>query len=236
MSALYYRRPMLLDMSDAVGRKKGGGGESSVKGAKAASPKQSQGSPMMMDKDPSTEILDSLKEKLAYSMERFKKDLSGISAGRASPELLAKITVETYDGESEVLSKVAQVALKDHQTLMVNVFDPNLVKSVADAISNAGMQLNPQVTGSSVRVLVPRITQEYRESLVKKVSELSELAKKIMRSHRHDLLKASQKNKDAFSKDELFKLEENLTKLTNEAVKQVTTEQERKAKDLLKSQ
>jgi ribosome recycling factor len=61
------------------------------------------------------------------------------------------------------------VVVKDHQTLMVNVFDPSLVKSVSSAIQAAQEQLNPQIQGSAVKVVVPRVTKEYRDSLAKKV-------------------------------------------------------------------
>ena len=166
------------------------------------------------DGDPRSVATASLRDKLALSLERLKKDLAGISAGKASPDLLAKVTVEAH-GMREPLSKVAQVAVKDHQTLLVNVFDPDLVKSVATAIQDAQLQLNPQVLGSSVKVMVPRITKEFRDQLAKRVADAGEEAKIALRKHRHDVLGIARKNKDsALSKDEAFLLEEELTKLT----------------------
>ena len=61
------------------------------------------------------------------------------------------MTVEAY-GQREPLVKVAQVTVKDAQTLNANVFDPSLVKAVAAAIQGAGLQLNPQIVGSAVKV------------------------------------------------------------------------------------
>ncbi len=57
-----------------------------------------------------------------------------------------------------------------------------------------------------------------------------------MRKHRHDMLKLAQKNKDSFTKDELYQLDEELTKMTNAAVKTITSDQERKTNEVSKSQ
>jgi hypothetical protein len=100
-------------VSSSLGRKKGKGGSTST----------SQES----ETDLRGEAVVQLNEKVAASLERLKRDLSQISAGKASPDLLAKVMVEAH-GAREPIAKVAQVAVKDHQTLLVNVFDPDLVK------------------------------------------------------------------------------------------------------------
>ncbi len=61
--------------------------------------------------DPRVETVAALKEKQESSLERLKKDFAGISAGKATPDLLAKVMVEAH-GTREPLSKVAQVAVK----------------------------------------------------------------------------------------------------------------------------
>jgi ribosome recycling factor len=66
------------------------------------------------------------------------------------------------------------------------------------------------------------------------VTSTGEEAKVAVRKHRHDVLGAARKKKDGISKDEMFRLEEELTKLTNAAVKQITDEQTRKIKDVTK--
>ncbi len=87
--------------------------------------------------------------------------------GRATPDLLSKVLVDAH-GAREPLSKVGQVTIKDSQTLVVNVFDPDLVSAVCDAIQKANIQLHPQVMGGTVKVAIPRITQDYRDMLSKR--------------------------------------------------------------------
>ena len=170
---------------------------------------------------------------LAFSIDRLLKDFGNIQAGRPSPDLLAKVVVEAY-GKTEPLNKLAQVTVKDAQTLMANVFDPSLVKAVASAIQDAGLQLNPQTMGSAIKIPIPRMTSEYREQLVKKVSVAAEEARIAVRKHRHDVLGVARKHKDSLGKDDMYRLEEELTKLTNDSVKKIGEQADRKTKELSK--
>merc|ERR1711991_735710 len=214
-------RPLMYDHAtvvSAMGRKKGKGGK--VEAEEASE-----------DVDVRADAITNLEGKIAFSLDRLQKDLGNINAGRAAPELLSKVQVDAY-GAKEPLTKLAQVAVKDHQTLMVNVFDPSLTKAVATAIQEAQLQLNPQVVGSAVRVPVPRVTKEYRQQLAKQVAAVAEEAKIAARKHRHDVLGLARKHKDSLGKDVLFRLEEELTRMTNAAVKRITEEADKKTKDV----
>ncbi len=87
-------RPSLhhATVSEALGRKKGGGKGSSSTVSSSAS----------ADTDIRSSALSTLREKLALSLERLHRDLSAITAGRASPELLAKVTVEAHGAREPV--------------------------------------------------------------------------------------------------------------------------------------
>lgn len=107
------------------------------------------------------------------------------------------------------------------------------------------------MVGAAVKVPIPRVTQEFRDQLAKRVAAAAEEARvagecsmwclcacslwQTVRKHRHDALKAAQKHKDAFSKDEMFRLEEELTKLTNAAVKQIGVDCDKKTADVSKA-
>ena len=78
------------------------------------------------------------------------------------------------------------------------------------------------------------MTSEYREQLAKQVSAAAEEAKIAARKHRHDMLAKARKLKDSLSKDAMFRLEEDLTKVTNDMVKRIGEETEKKTKEVLK--
>ena len=94
--------------------------------------------------------------------------------------------------------------------------------------------MNVQVMGSAVKVTLPRVTREYRESLAKKAHEVGEEAKVAMRKQRQEAQQGARKKKDEMSKDELFELEESLTNLTKTNEKKVGEVVEKKVKELLK--
>lgn len=223
-SSHVFSRPP-LSVVDMMGRKKKGGKEDS---------KPTTRSTQDADVDIRKSLASSLQEKIAGSLERLKKDFSLIQAGRASPDLLAKLQVDHF-GTLEPLARVAQVAVKDAHTLQVSVFDPSLVARVAQAIRESGLPLNPQIVGSAIKVSLPRVTQEFREELAKKAAAAAEEARVAVRKHRHDALALAKKAKDDLSKDEMYALEEELTKLTNASVKKIQEEQDKKVKEVTKA-
>ena len=69
---------------------------------------------------------------------------------------------------------------------------------------------------------------------MKKVSVAAEEARIAVRKHRHDVLGVARKHKDSLGKDDMYRLEEELTKLTNDSVKKIGEQADRKTKELSK--
>jgi hypothetical protein len=92
-------------LASEMGRKKGRSGAGGAEEGNAPSGSGGGGGDVRADS------VTALRDKQTASLERLKKDLATISAGRASPELLARVTVDAH-GVREPLSKVAQIAVK----------------------------------------------------------------------------------------------------------------------------
>merc|ERR1712216_936644 len=75
----------------------------------------------------------------------------------------------------------------------VNVFDTDLVSSVEKAIRGSGLDLNPQVAGSTLRVPIPKVTQEGRKKLTKQASCIGENAKIVIRRVRQSYMDKGKK-------------------------------------------
>lgn len=71
----------------------------------------------------------------------------------------------------------------DARTLNVSVFDPELVKYVDKAIREGGLDLNPQVNGTNIKVPIPKTTTEQRQKYAKQAAGLAENAKVRGESH-----------------------------------------------------
>lgn len=155
-------------------------------------------------------------------IERLKKDLSRVRAGRANPALLDEVRVDNY-GSMMPLNQVATVTVADARLLVIKPWDRNSVPAIEKAIINASLGLNPNSDGVVVRVPIPPLTEERRKQLVKTVKDSGEEAKIAIRQGRrdaNDLLKQAEKDKD-ISEDDLKRGLDAVQKITDEHTKRV---------------
>ncbi|MFZ4762580.1 MAG: ribosome recycling factor [Alphaproteobacteria bacterium] len=166
--------------------------------------------------------ISDIKRRMEATVEALRKELSGLRTGRASAALLEPIQVEAY-GSMTPLSQVATVNVPEPRMIMVQVWDKGVAKAVEKAIRDAGLGLNPQGEGTSIRVPVPPLTEERRQELVKVASKYAEQARVAVRNIRRDgmenLKKAEKDN--VISQDRHKQLADDVQKQTDLHVKKV---------------
>ncbi len=166
--------------------------------------------------------LKELEKRMHGAMDALKKDLAGLRTGRASVNLLDPVTVEAY-GQRMPLNQVGTVSAPEARLLSVNVWDKGLVVSVAKAIREAGLGLNPAPDGQMVRVPIPELTAERRTELAKLAHKYAEQGRVAVRNVRRDGMEALKKaEKDhKISQDEHRQKSDEVQKLTDRYVKQI---------------
>jgi ribosome recycling factor len=150
------------------------------------------------------EIFEDARERMGKSVESFKSDLSRVRTGRAHPSLLEHLMVDYY-GTSTPIAQTATISLEGSRTLLVTVWDAGAVKLIEKAILNSDLGLNPSTAGTVIRVPVPPLSEERRQSLVKILKSEAEQAKVAVRNIRRDSLsklKILKKNKEISEDDE----------------------------------
>lgn len=161
------------------------------------------------------------------------KDFSGLRTGRASASLLDPVNVDAY-GSSVPLAQVGTVSVPESRLLTVTVWDKGMVKAVEKAIRDAGLGLNPQADGVTVRVPIPELNQERRNELFKVASRYAEQARVAVRNVRRDALdslKKSEKDKE-INEDKLKTLSDEVQKLTDGTIKKIDEMLATKEKDI----
>ncbi len=180
------------------------------------------------------EIKKDAQERMEKSVEALKTNLSKVRTGRAHPSLLSGISVDYY-GASTPLNQVANVIAEDSRTLAITVFDKELAPKVEKAIMQSDLGLNPMSAGTVIRVPLPALTEERRKDLVKVVRGEAEGGRVAIRNIRRDAnsdLKGLLKDKE-ISEDEDHKAQDDIQKLTDEAVKKVDEVLAAKEKELM---
>lgn len=162
------------------------------------------------------------KDGMEKALDRLRRELARVRAGRANPAILDDIKVDSY-GALMPLKQVATVSVGDARLLVIKPYDRNTIAAIEKAINNSQLGLNPSNDGVVVRVPIPALTEERRKELVKQARDAGEDAKIAIRQTRrdaNDLLKESEKSKE-ISEDDLKRGLDEIQKMTDAQVKVV---------------
>ncbi len=177
------------------------------------------------------ELALSAKERMERSLISLEENFALLRTGRANPAILAKVTADYY-GEKTLINQICAVSVPEPRQIIVKPYDRNDVKAVAAGIVAADLGFNPQVEADLIRIIVPPLTEDTRKQLVKKAKALSEDAKIATRNIRreyNDLLKSD----DSYSDDLKKRIEADVTKVTEEAIKQIDAALVKKEKEIM---
>jgi ribosome recycling factor len=182
-------------------------------------------------------IKDALQDaemRMKGAVHSLEEDLAGIRTGRASPALVERLMVEYY-GVPTPLLQLATIAAPEPQLLTIRPFDPSALNTIEKAIRASDLGLNPTNDGKLIRLVIPALTEERRQELVKIVHKRVEEAKVAVRNVRRDTLEDMRdfEKEKLISEDEFYRGKEELEKLTNRYIEQVEQVGARKEQDIL---
>jgi ribosome recycling factor len=156
--------------------------------------------------------LDSLKQELKNAEEWLSKEYSQIHTGRANPALLDGVVVETY-GNLGPLKNSASISIEDPKTIRVVPWDKSLNKIIEKALHEANLGFSISVDDAGVRVIIPALTTETRQKLVKIAKDKMEDARITVRKARENEL-SSLKNQ-SLPEDTFIRAKEEVQKFVD---------------------
>jgi len=162
------------------------------------------------------------------------KEYSQLNIGRASPQVLDGISVDSY-GSFVPLKNVASVSIEDPKTLRIVPWDKSQIKSIEKAIVGANLGLSVATDDAGIRVIFPQLTTETRQTLVKVLKEKLEEQRITVRKERERIWDEVQKleKEGKMTEDEKFKTKEELQKIIDEINKILETTFEKKEKEVM---
>lgn len=170
-----------------------------------------------------------MKEKV----ENLKSDLASIRAGRASTALLDNIYVEYY-GTKTPINQVASLSVPEPKMILIQPWDANVINAIEKAILKSDLNLTPNSDGKVIRLILPELTSERRQELVKLArnkAEETRIAIRNIRRESNDTLKKMEKDGD-ISEDEHRRYEDNVQELTDKYIEEVDNILAKKEKDI----
>ena len=150
-------------------------------------------------------------------------DLASIRTGRANPALVERLIINYYDTPTQLM-QLASISVPEPRSLMIKPFDSTAVKEIEKAIQASDLGLNPNTDGKVIHLNLPPLTEDRRRDLVKQVHnrlEESRVAVRNIRRDSHNDIRDFEKEK-LISEDDMKKGEEDLQKLTDKFIEEVT--------------
>ncbi len=175
-------------------------------------------------------ILESTEENMQNAIKHLEKQLVNIRAGKASPAMLGSVKVDYY-GSMTPLNQVANVNTPDARTITVQPFERGTIPNIERGIMMANLGFNPMNNGESVIINVPPLTEERRRELAKQAKAEAEEAKIGIRNDRKI---ANNDIKKLDISEDLTKIaEENVQELTDKYIKKVDDIFDNKEKEIM---
>ncbi|CAA0143631.1 ribosome recycling factor [Tenacibaculum maritimum] len=175
-------------------------------------------------------IIDSTKEAMQSAITHLEKELRAIRAGKATPAMLANVTVDYY-GSQTPLSQVANVSTSDARTITIQPWEKNMLQEIEKAIMIANLGFNPMNNGDLIIINVPALTEERRKELAKQAKAEAEHAKVGVRNARKD--GNNDVKKTDISDDMKKDAEAEIQKLTDSFVKEIDAKLSVKEKEIM---
>ena len=146
-------------------------------------------------------------EKMGKTMNNLAEEFGGIRAGRANPHVLDKIRVDYY-GTPTALQQVANISVPEPRMLLIQPWEPSLVKEIEKAILTSDLGINPK-KGENAKVAIRNIRRDANDSF-KKLGKTADV-----------------------SEDEIKELEDKAQKMTDKYIAEVDKAVESKTKEIL---
>lgn len=180
------------------------------------------------------EVYANHEERMKKAIEALRKDLATLRAGRASSALLDKIFVDYY-GTPTPINQVANIAVPEPRMITIQPWEKSMVAQIEKAIMKSDLGLTPNSDGLVIRLMIPQLTQQRRNELVKMVhkkAEDSRVAIRNLRRDANDTIKKLEKDK-LISEDETKKSQEDIQKLTDKYIKEIDRVMAGKEKEIM---
>ena len=181
-----------------------------------------------------SEVIEIAKDKMNKTIGVLKRDLGGLRAGRANPQLLDRIFVDYY-GAPTPISQMGNISSPEARLLVISLWDANQIPAVEKAIQKLDLGINPSNDGKLIRLVFPELTEERRKELVKTIKKKAEEAKVAIRSIRRDANESLKKQRkdNEITEDDQKQLEEDAQEITDDSIKEIERIAAEKEKEIM---
>jgi ribosome recycling factor len=170
-----------------------------------------------------------LKKVVAFLMNELKK----IRTERVSPDLVEDLKVD-YFGKTYSLKELASISASQSRELIIKPWDKSYLGDILSALERSTIKVSSVIDNDVIRIKLPSLSEEFRNDLIRLVTQTQEQAKQTMRKWRDNgwaSIKDAERDKK-MSEDEKFKGKKKLEKMIKDFSAQIEKISESKIKEL----
>jgi ribosome recycling factor len=178
--------------------------------------------------------INDVRAKMLKSIDFFSSEIKKLRTGRANTALVEDIKVDVY-GSSFPVSQVATITTPESNIILVSPWDKSQLNTISQTILSSNIGFNPVISGDSIRIVVPPLSEERRKEFIKLLNSEAENTKISLRNIRKDYIDDLKKQKEegSLSEDELKVYIEKIDSLIQEMNSLVENISKTKERDLL---
>jgi len=162
-----------------------------------------------------------------------ERELMKLRTSRASPALVEDVVVECFN-QKFPLKQLAAISIPEPRQILIQPWDKSYIEGIVKALSGTGVGANPIVDREAIRINLPSLSEEYRNELIRILSEKQEEAKKTIRRWREEAWDEIQADfkEGKVREDDKFRAKDELQKLVDEYNEKIEAIGDKKKKEM----
>ena len=162
-------------------------------------------------------------------------EFTGIRTGKASPVLVENILVEVYGGSQMRIRELAGITTPESRVLLIQPWDASTVQAIEKAIMKSNIGVTPAVQGKVIRLVMPELSTERRQEMVKLTKKMAEDGRVAVRHVRRDAMEQLKKHAhdSGVTEDDVKQAEKDLQKLTDDYTAKIDGHVTHKEKEIM---
>ena len=126
------------------------------------------------------DIINKIKPELDKVISFLERELAKIRTGRAIPSLVEDVVVECF-GQKFPLKQLATISIPEPKQILIQPWDKSYIEGIVKALEKSSLGAAPIVDKDLIRISLPPLSEEFREELLRLISQRQEEARKTIR-------------------------------------------------------
>ena len=179
------------------------------------------------------EIINKIKPELDKVVNFLEREMAKVQTSRATPALVEDVVVDCF-GQKFPLKQLAAISTPELKQILIQPWDKSYIEGIVSALERTGIGASPIVDKEIIRINLPPLTEEYRNNLIRILSEKQEEAKKTIRRWREEAWSEIQEKfkEGEIREDDKFRAKDKLQELIDEYNEKIEEMGEKKKKEI----